>query len=191
MRDHLGGPPGPIETTVVTGADARTTRSRQLAGALPVTAWLWGVGRTPNSGRRMRLPVAVVDLSTRPDVADLARVWPAEEAGNHAWTGHVITGWTAMIDRHGDETTAPLICDVQVTRPVACAFRLRIDYLRDTAEVRALERVGWLGLLDSRRVADVATDAALEAIVGEHTFSWRFKAATLAQGMREIDELLR
>jgi hypothetical protein len=190
-RDHLGGQPGPIETTVATGAAARTTRSRHLAGALPVIAWLAGVGRTPNSGRAFRLPVAVVDLSARPDVADLARVCRAEEAGDPRWTGHVITGWTAMLDGHGQEVSAPLICDVQVTRPVACAFRLRIDYLRDAAEVRQLEQIGWIGLLDAARVADVPDDATLDALVGAHTYSWRFKAATLAAGMREIDELLR
>jgi hypothetical protein len=190
MTDHLGGQPGPIETTVATGAEARTTRSRQLDGALPVIAWLDGVGRTPNSGKRVRLPVAVVDLASRPDVADLARVWAAEQAGDPRWTGHVVTGWTAMLDGHGTAFSAPLICGVRVTRPVACAFRLRIDYLRDTAEVRLLERTGWIGLLDAAIVADVPDDATLDALVGAHTFSWRFRAATLAAGMREIDGLL-
>ena len=192
MTDRPADQPGPIETTATTDPAAiAALKTGHLAGTLPVLGWLEGHGRTPNSGKTIRLPVAVVDLSSRPDVADLARVCLAEEAGDPRWTGHVVTGWTALLDRHGAEVSAPLVCDVQVTRPVACAFRLRIDYLRDKDEVRHLERSGWIGLVDSRLVADVPDDATLDTILRRNAFSWRFKAATLRQGMLEIDELLR
>jgi predicted DNA-binding transcriptional regulator len=174
-------------TTVTTGAAVDAVRATHLADALPVLGWVVGRGLRPNSGRPFPLQVAVVDLRTRPDVADLARVFSAEEAGQAGWTGHVVTGWTAMLEGHDGCLTAPLVCDAEVTRPVACRVRLAFDYLVHRGVVRELERTGWIGVIDARRVDLAATPEE----VGRHVFAWRFRPATLAAGMAEIDALLR
>ncbi|HSL59177.1 MAG TPA: hypothetical protein VK866_15125 [Acidimicrobiales bacterium] len=101
-------------------------------GAVPVVS----VGRTTVEGDDRALPAVLLDVSDRPDVADLARVHALEGVGD--------VRTAAAVRTVGDPADWLIRLDVAVDRPVRCRFHVvtglvaSLGLLRDVADTGLL-----------------------------------------------------
>lgn len=101
-------------------------------GAVPVRS----VGRTTVEGGDRPLPAILLDVTDRPDVADLARV--------HATEGMGDVRTAAAVLGHGDPSGWRLRLEVAVDRPVTCRFHVVLDLVESLGVLRDVAETGLL-----------------------------------------------
>jgi hypothetical protein len=106
---------------------------RSLQRALPASATARIVVGT--DGGTVEIPLVYVDAESRPDVADLPRVYRAEG------TGATSVRWLLLSD---GRSMGLAVLTIRVRRPVRCRFRILFDLQSHAAFLADVARAGGL-----------------------------------------------